>query len=166
MDTNAVWVRCNAQDCPLQGHAIHIDDWNTRADSGEAVAYCEPDNPFNDKAFAWPGSKRDPLRHTMPLFTYPRATSVDVLNLQRFVGKMFEATDWPDGGDIDGFEFQRIAAECGLLAEVEMKEACGEFCQCLEMAVDFPATCYRPTQLYRDCKAAIAGREVEGKENG
>lgn len=40
----------------------------TRNDSGEAVAYCEPDNPFKESAFAWPGAERDELRHTMPLY--------------------------------------------------------------------------------------------------
>lgn len=85
----------------------------------------------------------------------------DVENLKRFVALMFKATDWPDGGDVDGFEFQRIAEQCGLLKEVLMNESCGENCQCEEMGADFPAVCYRKTQLYRDCVAAIGkGEEV------
>lgn len=38
---------------------------------GEAVAYCDPDDPINSTAFAWPGSDRDKSRHTHPLYMHP-----------------------------------------------------------------------------------------------
>lgn len=49
-----------------------------------------------------------------------------------FAKAMFEATDWPDGGDVDGFEFQEIAAKYGLLIPEQREALCGENCQCAE----------------------------------
>src|SRR5687768_17471392 len=37
---------------------------------GEPVAYCDPGDPRNSQAFAWPGSAREP-RHSMPLYALP-----------------------------------------------------------------------------------------------
>ena len=37
------------------------------------------------------------------------------MDLEKFAKKMFELSDWPEGGDIDGFDFQEAAVECGLL---------------------------------------------------
>ncbi len=65
-----------------------------------------------------------------------------------FVDDLFEKTDWPDGGDLDGFDFQELCVKHGLLATVEVTEACGDNCGCAEYT-DFPTTCYRRTELSR-----------------
>lgn len=38
----------------------------------DAIAYCDPSDPFNSTAFAWPGTARDISRHTEPLYTHPQ----------------------------------------------------------------------------------------------
>jgi len=38
------------------------------AQQPEAVAWCDPADPINAAAFAWPGTARDASRHTMPLY--------------------------------------------------------------------------------------------------
>lgn len=70
----------------------------------------------------------------------------EVEALRGFAQAMFEASDWPDGGDIDGFEFQELATKFGLLEPKEMTERCGEVCQCADMD-EPPFTCYRKTPL-------------------
>jgi hypothetical protein len=42
------------------------------AQAGEAVAWCDPSNPLNNEAFAWPGTARE-ARHSMPLYAAPTA---------------------------------------------------------------------------------------------
>lgn len=37
----------------------------------EAVAYCDPSDPINSTAFAWPGSDRDVARHRTALYPAP-----------------------------------------------------------------------------------------------
>jgi len=44
----------------------------------EPMAYCEPDNPFNETAFAWPGSERDEIRHTTALYASPQSAQPSV----------------------------------------------------------------------------------------
>jgi hypothetical protein len=78
----------------------------------------------------------------------------DAERLMLFVGRIIERDDggpyeW-DGGDI-----QNLAERCGMFVTVEAKGSCGEFCNCF----DFPTTCYRLSELGKQC-AAIA---AEGK---
>lgn len=47
-------------------------------------------------------------------------------------------------GDVDGGWIQDTAIKCGLLAEVEVTEACGDNCQCAEWD-GFPQKCLRLT---------------------
>lgn len=68
----------------------------------------------------WPIEPRRP-RH-IDNFEWPR--------LAEFARRIFEAADWPDGGDIDGFTLQDIAVECKLLVPKVMHEPCGEECHC------------------------------------
>lgn len=64
-----------------------------------------------------------------------------------FARKMFELSDWPDGGDIDGFEFQEAAIECGMLKAEQRTEPCEEDCHCAQYhgadAMKEGVTCYR-----------------------
>lgn len=62
-----------------------------------------------------------------------------------FVRDLFIASDWPDGGDIDGFEFQELAAKHGVLTPETRTEPCQENCWCSEYHGDMSAgvTCYR-----------------------
>lgn len=93
-DGSTVWATgCEMVDClmywyesPIQADnaEIGIKAWNTRAHDDGAVAYCEPDNPFNETAFAWLGSERDELRHTMPLYTHPPRTTEDARDAARY----------------------------------------------------------------------------------
>jgi hypothetical protein len=41
----------------------------------QAVAYCDPSDPINSTAFAWPGTDRAE-RHREPLFTHPQPPSI------------------------------------------------------------------------------------------
>lgn len=54
------------------------------------------------------------------------------MQLQRFARLMFQLSDWPNGGDIDGFAFQDAAVECGLLIRETRYEPCGDSCHCAE----------------------------------
>lgn len=144
--------------------------WNTRPTEGEAVAVGYFDMDEVRAALIGTNGDIDPTLcghvtvsaspnqyEDTPLYTRPRATSDEVEGLKQFVALMFKATDWPDGGDLDGFEFQEIAVKCGLLEEVTQEQPCGEVCQCYDMGADFPAQCFRKTPLYYSC-AALAKR--------
>ncbi len=67
------------------------------------------------------------------------------MDLEKFAKKMFELSGWPEGGDIDGFDFQDAAAECGLLTKETRHEPCGESCFCAIYHGDMSegVTCYR-----------------------
>ena len=67
------------------------------------------------------------------------------MDLEKFAKKMFELSDWPEGGDIDGFDFQEAAVECGLLTPETRHEPCGEWCHCDSYHGDMSegVTCYR-----------------------
>ena len=53
-------------------------------------------------------------------------------DLEKFARCMFDISEWPEGGDIDGCTFQDAAVECGLLVETLMYAPCGENCHCNE----------------------------------
>lgn len=73
---------------------------------------------------------------------------INAQKLRDFAIAMFEAADWPDGGNIDGFTFQEAAVACGLLIPEERAEPCGENCRCAEYngTDGFPVTCYRKAE--------------------
>ena len=73
-------------------------------------------------------------------------------DFKKFAQKMFELSDWPEGGDIDGFDFQEAAVECGLLLPETRTQPCGEDCFCEEYHGDMKdgVTCYRKSQALRD----------------
>ena len=50
--------------------------------------------------------------------------------LRAFCRELFAAADWPDGCDIDGFEFQELAIKHGLLLPEWATEPCGNECWC------------------------------------
>lgn len=74
--------------------------------------------------------------------------------LEAFARKMFELSDWPEGGDIDGFDFQDAAIACGLLTATKQYKPCGDEntgCQCADnfSVLDFDrgVTCYRKAEF-------------------
>ena len=64
---------------------------------------------------------------------------------RRFAQKIMG--DWPDVGDLDGFDLQELARDCGILNPELRTEPCDEGCNCdcemtaEEMAEGFQ--CYR-----------------------
>lgn len=70
---------------------------------------------------------------------------------EKFAHKMFDLSDWPEGGDIDGFDFQDAAVECGLLITETRTEPCEENCHCAEYhgaeAMKEGVTCYRKAKF-------------------
>lgn len=73
-----------------------------------------------------------------------------------FVVELFEETDWPEGGDLDGFVFQEAAARAGILTPQERTEFCAENCHCAEYHGDPTGgfVCYRKPQWLVDAQAA------------
>ena len=72
------------------------------------------------------------------------------MDLEKFARKMFELSDWPEGGDIDGGSFQDAAVECGLLIPETRTESCEpEGCFCSEYHGDMKGgvTCYRKAKF-------------------
>lgn len=73
------------------------------------------------------------------------------MDLEKFARKMFELSDWPEGGDIDGLDFQEAAVECGLLTPETRYECCSMHgtCFCTEYHGDMSegVTCYRKVQF-------------------
>jgi hypothetical protein len=74
-----------------------------------------------------------------------------VVQLRAFALAIMKEADWPQGGDVDGFQIQELAEEYGLLVKTEQTKPCGENCHCLEYIGEVsekePATCYRKTPL-------------------
>lgn len=75
-------------------------------------------------------------------------------DLERFARKMFELSGWPDGGDIDCGDLQRVAVECGLLIPETRTEPCAEgcFCEGYYAPDEFAdgITCYRKAAVLAD----------------
>jgi len=69
--------------------------------------------------------------------------------LRAFVRALFDEADWPEGGDIDGFAFQELAVEHGLLIPETRTEPCcdEESCHCAQYhgaeEMKEGVTCYR-----------------------
>ena len=74
--------------------------------------------------------------------------------LRRYVGLVLKAQDWTH--DVDGGDLQDWMVEAGVLAPTRMQAPCGEWCRCDQIGADFPATCYRVTELGRACQQAAA----------
>ena len=74
------------------------------------------------------------------------------INLSKFAKRMFELSDWPEGGDIDGFDFQEAAVECGLLTSETRTEPCTMgscYCFCAEYHGDMSdgVICFRKAKF-------------------
>jgi hypothetical protein len=72
----------------------------------------------------------------------------ELSRLQSFVRDLIDLADWPEGGDIDGFEFQDLAVKHGLLLpETRYKPCSEEHCSCASYYADDEwedgITCYR-----------------------
>lgn len=61
--------------------------------------------------------------------------------------------EWPDCGELDGFDLQVLGVKHGLLVGSIKTEPCGEHCNCAEYA-DFPMECFRKTSLLIDAARA------------
>lgn len=74
----------------------------------------------------------------------------ELLRLREFARAMFDAADWPHGGDIDGFALQEAAVKAGLLVPEARSAPCGETCNCAEYYgltdLQEGVTCYRKTE--------------------
>ena len=93
--------------------------------------------------------------------------SSDRALLESFVAALFDAAGWPDGGDIDGFQFQELAVEYGILIPREVTEPCNKGCEdtvgchCAEYG-DFPQTCYRMADWLRTAVTSDEPRPQDG----
>ena len=67
------------------------------------------------------------------------------MDLEKFAKRLFELSLWPEGGDIDAFDFHEAAVECGLLTPETRTEPCHQDCFCSEYHGDMSGgvTCYR-----------------------
>jgi hypothetical protein len=85
---------------------------------------------------------------------------VEIAKLRRAIAKLFDLIDWPEGGDIDGGDFQEWAVDCNILVGEIRTHMCAENCQCSEYydIADFEkgVTCYRKPQWLIDEQAALA----------
>jgi hypothetical protein len=75
----------------------------------------------------------------------------EVEALRQFVASLFEANDWPEGGDIDGFTFQELCEAHGILILETRTQPCREGCFCAdyhggEEGMRGGVTCYRKPQ--------------------
>jgi hypothetical protein len=76
-----------------------------------------------------------------------------VLSLAAFAGEALRCRT-PEIGDWDGGAMQSAMVRAGLLAEVEVTEACGEACICADYD-EFPQRCLALTDIGRQCLAAV-----------
>ena len=85
--------------------------------------------------------------------------------LRAFVADLFEATDWPDGNDLDGFQFQELATKHGILTPEERIAPCEgrESCWCSDFGGPGQVTCYRKAQWLVDAQIALAALDKEQK---
>lgn len=83
------------------------------------------------------------------------AKVIDYKKIVEGVSKdILEASNWPDGGDLDGGTLQDILVKWGILTPVIAHEACGEHCVCAEYydREEFMegVTCYRRAEFLPD----------------
>lgn len=75
------------------------------------------------------------------------ATADESPRLLAFVRDLFTLSGWPEGGDIDGFDFQEVCVKHGLLIPHTVTEPCGQSCSCAEYHgrddMQEGVTCYR-----------------------
>lgn len=92
------------------------------------------------------------------------AQSLQVAALRAFVRDLFELNDWPEGGDVDGFDLQELLVKHGILIEQTVTEPCNVGreeavnCSCAEFG-DFPQTCYRKQPWAIDAALSTATQE-------
>ena len=79
----------------------------------------------------------------------------DLERLRAFAQAIMDASDWPEGGDLDGFQIQEIAEIHGLLVATQQTKPCGAGCWCAEYNGEIseaqPAICFRKTPLLTGC---------------
>lgn len=95
------------------------------------------------------------VQRTTELEARLAVAETDLLPLQIFLDSVLG--EFPEHGDIDGFDFQEIAETCGLL-KGEMKTVpCGEACACVEHVGDGETTeCYQVQPVMRRARIASA----------
>lgn len=77
----------------------------------------------------------------------------DLLALQMFTDSVIG--EFPDHGDIDGFDLQDIAVACGLLKEETITAPCGEHCSCFfDADVVGQCQCYRVQPVMHRARSA------------
>ena len=75
------------------------------------VAWMCPDDPYNETAFAWPGTARDEIYHTQPLYTHPSRDDGKVAP-RAVTDEMVEAV--MDAYDAEDLSPMRAAIEAAL----------------------------------------------------
>jgi len=79
--------------------------------------------------------------------------TVNAPDLAKFARLLFAESEWPEGGDIDGFAFQDAAVECGLLTPETRTQACAENCHCAEtQGFEGPVICFRKAAFLMEPK--------------
>jgi len=79
--------------------------------------------------------------------------TVNAPDLEKFARLLFAESEWPEGGDIDGFAFQEAAIECGLLTAETRTQACAENCHCAEtQGFEGPVICFRKAAFLMEPK--------------
>jgi hypothetical protein len=79
--------------------------------------------------------------------------------LREFVAALFEASDWPRGGDIELATFEGLCVAHGVLLEEKRTEPCSPECHCAEIhgaeGMADGVTCYRKPQWLLDTIAQM-----------
>lgn len=85
----------------------------------------------------------------------------ELSSLKSFVRDLIDLADWPEGGDIDGFDFQDLCVKHGLLLPEVRREPCGENCSCNSYYSDEEweegITCYRLALFLMPPNTACSG---------
>ena len=88
------------------------------------------------------------------------------MDLEKFAKRLFELSAWPEGGDIDAFDFQETAVECGLLTPETRTEPCNpDNCHCAEHHGDMSGgvTCYRKASFLMTHNVELCGGRSESE---
>lgn len=120
-----------------------------------------------------------PLRSLVSLMHIMGDAATSRSNMRAFVDEVLGLAF--EGGTADGGDIQEWGVKHGVLVAVEMKEPCGENCNCARDCGEWPVTCYRKTykgaasatrldimslihsQMHRVYASAIDREEVDTK---
>ena len=147
-----------------KGRWIHDPDW--RHDGASQIL--QETNTNLAVAFLATGMDKDEHEATadliVALHNFFPALAAELRALREFAADMFDASDWPDGGDVDGFEFQELATKHGLLRPEQRTEPCGEDCQCCEVHSEEDMkdgfTCLRKAEWLQSVERARMNKET------